>query len=76
MGICLSLFTVISQNSIKHGQISVQSHLVFEQLIRVFVVIIFVFYNVVQNELYKLQRNILRKSIVRRRKTSRISYTL
>jgi hypothetical protein len=45
MGICESLFTVISYNSINHGQISVQSHLVFEQLINMFVVMNFVFYN-------------------------------
>ena len=70
MGICVSLFTVISYNSKNHCQISVQIHLVFEQLINVFVFMIFVFYNGVLNELYKLQRNILRKNIVRSRKNS------
>jgi hypothetical protein len=76
MGICESLFTVISYNSVNHGQISVQSQLVFEQLINVFVVMTFVFYNGVLNEQYKLQRNILRENIVKRRKNSWVPYTL
>jgi hypothetical protein len=58
----VSLFTVVSQkNSIKHGQISVQSRPGFEQLINVFVVINIMFYNGILNELYKLQRSVFRK---------------